>query len=127
MRLNWGFIGAVLLTLFLWLMLILCAKSFCEELIDPNEVILKWEFKSLLTLDSGITWFTYQNPNKKSAIKRIVLVLAPNLRFVLAYRYFLGREPVVWAWDGKKFIRLPITPQHRASCLACHNRYRKEA
>jgi len=101
--------------------LVYLARAFTwEGELDPN-AFDKWSVINVLPNPSGILWVIVRNPDEKSPIKTVALLIDLNMN-LLGYRYFKNGEPYGFVFDiaQEKYVRHQYTAEQLKRCMQCH-------
>ena len=111
-----------LLIIFLSLLVgtIALAASYEGE-IDPDK-LLQWEAISAQNITPFYMVITAENPDEKSEIKRVRMIVFKPTKLIIEYGYFLRGKIYAYNFDAKqnKYVRHYYSDQEKKACLKCH-------
>ena len=96
------------------------AASYEGE-IDPDE-LLQWEAISTQIITPFYMAITAKNPDEKSEIKRVRMIVFRPTKVIIEYGYFLRGKIYAYNFDGKenKYVCRYYSDQEKRACLKCH-------
>lgn len=99
-----------------------------EGELDPNDFD-NWETDSTLQGPVyGLMWVIIKNPDLKSPIEKVALLLDVEAS-VFAYRYFKHGRAYMFLYDDEKdrYITYEFNEEERNSCMECHDGARQQS